>query len=197
MDKNTLVVFTSDNGPWLVMKDHGGSAGPLYEGKASTYEGGLRVPAIAWWPGKIKANVTSEALVSAIDLFPTVGQLTGASLPKERELDGTNLSDILFGQKKSVREILPYYFNETLYAIRKGSWKIHFITHPSYSPEPPKVLTTPLLYNIENDPGEKYDVAKDNPEVVAELTKEFDKQKNSITPAPSELDKTITAKQTP
>ena len=197
LDKNTLVVFYSDNGPWLPMKDHAGSAGPLYEGKASTYEGGLRVPAIAWWPGKIKAEVTSEALVSAIDLFPTVAQITGIPLPKDREFDGVNLSGLLFGQKESVRDVLPYYFNETLYAIRKGPWKIHFITHASYSPEPPKVLTSPLLYNIENDPGEKFDVAKDYPEVVAELTTAFEKQKNGITPAPSELDKVITSKQNP
>ncbi|QHV94737.1 sulfatase family protein [Spirosoma endbachense] len=191
LDQNTLVVFTSDNGPWLVQKDHGGSAGLLYEGKNSTYEGGMRVPGIAWWPGKIKANVTSNALMSNMDLLPTIAAVAKASLPKDRVLDGIDQSGVLFGQQEKAREMLPYYLNEQVYAIRKGSWKAHFLTHASYSPAAPDVHATPLLYNIDNDPSEKYDLAKDYPEIVADLTKEYEKQKTSFTLPPSEIEKVL------
>lgn len=193
LDENTLVIFTSDNGPWLFQKDHGGSAGILYEGKNSTYEGGSRVPAIAWWPGKVKANVTSPALTSALDLYATFASLTKSELPNGLVLDGSDISPVLFGKADKVREVLPYYINENLYAIRKGPWKAHFVTHASYSPEAPKVLEAPLLYNIENDPSEKYDLAKRSPEIVKELTALFEQQKASITPPPSEIEKVLPA----
>jgi arylsulfatase len=195
LDENTIVIFTSDNGPWLTMKDHAGSAGLLYEGKNSAYEGGLRVPAIVWWPGKVKPNVISTAITSATDLFTTFAQLAKVNLPKDRELDSFDLTEVLMGRKDQVREVLPYYLNETLYAIRKGPWKAHFITHPSYSQEPPKTHTTPLLYHIDNDPGEKYDIAKDHPDIVAELTKEYEKQKSAIKLPASEIEKVISAKK--
>lgn len=193
LDKNTLVVFTSDNGPWLPMKDHAGSAGLLYEGKNSTYEGGMRVPGIAWWPGKIKANSVSEALVSAMDIFPTAGNLAGATLDKALVLDGIDQTSVLTGQKAQVRDLLPYYINENVFAIRKGVWKAHFVTHASYSPVAPETHTVPLLYNIENDPGEKYDLAKQNPEIVGELTVEFEKQKKAFIIPPSEIEKILPA----
>lgn len=195
LDENTLVIFTSDNGPWLFQKDHGGSAGILFEGKNSTYEGGSRVPAIAWWPGKIKANVTSTSLTSAVDLFTTVAALTKSELPKNITLDGVDISHVLFGKSNQSREILPYYINENLYAIRKGPWKAHFITHASYSPVAPATHAVPLLYNIENDPSEKYDIAKTHPDIVKELTALFEKQKSSITPPPSEIEKVLPSKQ--
>jgi arylsulfatase A len=195
LDQNTLVVFTSDNGPWLVQKDHGGSAGLLYEGKNSTYEGGMRVPGIAWWPGKIKANVTSTALMSNMDLLPTIAAVAKANLPKDRVLDGIDQSGVLFGQKEKAREMLPYYLNEQVFAIRKGSWKAHFLTHASYSPAAPDVHATPLLYNIDNDPSEKYDLAKDYPDIVADLTKEYEKQKTSFTLPPSEIEKVLPSQQ--
>ncbi|QDK79281.1 sulfatase [Spirosoma sp. KCTC 42546] len=191
LDQNTLVVFTSDNGPWLPQKDHGGSAGLLFEGKNSTYEGGMRVPAIAWWPGKIKANVTTTALMSNMDLLPTIATFAKASLPKDRVLDGIDQSGVLFGQKEKARELIPYYINEQVYAIRKGAWKAHFMTHPSYSPVAPEIHTTPLLYNIDNDPSEKYDLAKDHPDIVAELTKEYEKQKAAFVLPPSEIEKVL------
>ncbi len=194
LDQNTLVIFTSDNGPWLWHKDHGGSAGLLYEGKNSTWEGGLRVPGIAWWPGKIKANVTSTALFSAMDIYTTVERLTGSAPDRSVVRDGIDQTDVLFGKKENVRETVAYYINENLQAIRKGVWKAHFITHPSYSPEPPKVLDTPLLYHLENDPGEKYDVAKQFPEIVAELTKLYQQQKESVEIPESEIEKVLPGK---
>lgn len=195
LDKNTLIVFTSDNGPWMVMKDHSGSAGLLYEGKNSTYEGGMRVPGIAWWPGKIKANVTSEALISALDLFPTISRLANVNNGSASVLDGIDQTSVLMGQKENARETLPYYINENVFAIRKGFWKAHFVTHASYSPVAPETHAVPLLYNIENDPSERYDLAKDYPDVVADLTKEFEKQKNAFVLPPSEIEKVLPAKK--
>lgn len=191
LDDNTLIIFTSDNGPWLVQMEHGGSAGLLSDGKNSTYEGGMRVPGIARWPGKIKTNVISEALISNMDILPTLASLAGANLPADIALDGISFAEVLLGNKAKVREVLPYYFNENLYALRKGPWKIHFVTHKGYSPLPPEVLTVPLLYNLENDPSEKYDLAKEFPTIVEELTKEFEKQRALFVPPVSEIDKII------
>lgn len=194
LNDNTLVIFTSDNGPWLFQKEHGGSSGILFEGKNSTYEGGSRVPAIAWWPGKIKADVTSIALTSGVDLFTTFAALTKSEMPGDRIIDGIDFSEVLLGKKDKVRDVLPYYINEKLYAIRKGPWKAHFITHASYSPAAPEVLSIPLLYDIENDPSEKYDLAKRHPDIVKELTELFEKQKASIIPPPSEIEKILPGK---
>ncbi|RDV15464.1 arylsulfatase [Pontibacter diazotrophicus] len=194
LDQNTLVVFTSDNGPWLPMQDHAGSAGLLYEGKNSTYEGGMRVPAIAWWPGKIKPNVVSEEIISMMDLLPTFASIAGVPLPKDKELDGMNISDVLYGKKTQVRNMIHYYINENLYAVRKGPWKAHFTTHASYSQEAPLGHETPLLFNITEDPSEKYDIANSYPDVVEELTKEYNKMK-SIAHVPSEIEKVIPSSQ--
>jgi arylsulfatase A len=187
IDGNTLVIFTSDNGPSLPQKDYGGSAGLLFEGKNSTYEGGMREPAIAWWPGKIKPNVISTALANSMDLLPTFSKLSGANLPKDRILDGTDISDLLFSKKDKLRNMIYYYINQNLYAVRKGPWKAHFTTHPSYSKETPVVHDPPLLYNIEEDPSEKYSVAQQHPDIVEDLTKEYQKQKASVS-APADLD---------
>ena len=190
IDDNTLVIFSSDNGPWLTQLDHGGSAGILYEGKNSTYEGGMRVPGIAWWPGKIPANTVSEELASTLDLLPTFASLTGADLPKGKELDGVDITDLFFNKRVGVREIMYYYINENLYAVRKGPWKAHFTTHPSYSREEPITHEVPLLYNLEVDPSEKYNVAQEHPEILKELTAIYEEHRQ-IEPAPSEIEKII------
>ena len=186
ISENTLVIFTSDNGPWLLLNEEGGSAGLLYEGKNSTYEGGMREPAIAWWPGKIKGGVVSSSLACSMDLLPTFAKLSGADIPKDRVYDGSDISDILFGKKSQVRNMIYYYINENLYAIRKGAWKAHFTTHPSYSKELPVTHNPPLLYNIETDPSEKYNVATYHPDIIADLMKEYQKQK-AIIPATAQM----------
>lgn len=190
IDDNTLVIFSSDNGPWLIQLDHGGSAGLLYEGKNSTYEGGMRVPAIVRWPGKIPANTISTELASTLDLLPTFANLTGASLPKDRVLDGVDISDLFFNKKTNVRDIMYYYGTNGLYAVRKGAWKAHFTTQPSYSRELPVDHEIPLLYNLDVDPSEKYNVAEEHPDIVENIKREYLKQKE-IVPVPSELVKTI------
>ena len=190
IDKNTLVLFTSDNGPWLTQLQRGGSAGILLEGKNSTYEGGMREPAIFWWPGTIKANQTNTALATTMDLFPTFLKLAGIGLPKDRVYDGTDMMPLLTGQKLEVRDIIYYYINDNLYAVRKGSWKAHFTTHASYSPEAPVIYETPLLYNIDVDPSEKYNLAKQYPDIIESLRKVYEKQK-AIVAVPSEINKEL------
>jgi arylsulfatase len=193
LDKNTFVIFLSDNGPWLYkdIKEEGGSAGLLYEGKGSTWEGGMRVPAIAWWPGTIHSNIISESVLTAMDLFPTIANMAHVQVPAADTLDGVDMSDILFQKKQEVRDIVYYYEKHYLYAVRKGKWKAHFTTHPSYSPEPPKKHQPPLLYNIEEDPSEKYEVGKEHPDIVADLQKEYEKQLATVKPAEGQLDKII------
>jgi arylsulfatase A len=188
IDQNTLVLFISDNGPWLTRGQRGGSAGLLYEGKNSTYEGGMRVPAIAWWPGQVPANSVSTSIATTMDILPTIVNLSGAEIPIDRVLDGVDITDVLFNKKDNVRDIVYYYINANLYALRKGPWKAHFITHASYSIETPVTHEVPLLYNIEIDPSEKYNLANRYPNIIEDLRKEYERQK-LIEPAPSEIDK--------
>ncbi len=181
LDKNTFVFFTSDNGPWLVRKLNGGSAGLFRDGKGGTWEGGYRVPAIAFWPGKIKPAVTRE-MASAIDLYQTCLNLAGAEIPKDRPLDGYDMAPILFGNGKSMRHEQFYYFCADAYAVRIGNYKAHFITHDGYSKLPEEKHNPPLLFDVEHDPSERFDIAADHPDIVAELTKAFEKHRAEVTP---------------
>jgi arylsulfatase len=199
LDKNTFVIFTSDNGPWLMrnlLDETGGSAGLLYEAKSSTYEGGMRVPDIAWWPGTIKPNVISHAVATTMDLFPTVLNLAKVDIPKDRPIDGNDITDLLTGKKDKVTDIVYYYHLDRLQAIRKGPWKAHFITQRSYSQVAPQEHNPPLLYNIEVDPSEQYDIAKNHPEIIEELKNVFEEHQRNLIKAPAELDKLIDKKVT-
>lgn len=198
MESNTMVIFTSDNGPWLPKLDSSGSAGLLYEGKGSTYEGGMRVPAIVWWPGTIKPNQINEAVATTMDLFPTIMNLASIDKPNDREYDGTDLMPLLSGKVEKVRDVIYYYNWNKLYAVRKGPWKAHFITKPSYRKDvPPTVHEVPLLYNLEMDPSEKYNLSKENPGIVKEITAIYEKHKANIKAVPSLLDDTYWEKQNP
>lgn len=188
LENNTIVIFTSDNGPWLTQKERGGSAGLLYEGKGSAYEGGMRVPAIAWWPGTIKPNQVSASLATTMDLYPTLTKIATANLPADQQLDGYDMLPLLKGEKENGRELIYYYHQSNLYAIRKGPWKAHFTTKPSYSKEPAAPHDPPLLYNLDNDPSEKYDLSKNHPEIVEIIKKEYEKHKASIKQVPSHLE---------
>lgn len=186
--ENTLVIFTSDNGPWIREKQEGGSAGLLFEGKGSTYEGGMRVPAIAWWPGTIKPLQTNAALATTMDLYPTILKLAGASLPSNVTLDGVDMFPLLTGKTVSVRDKMFFYTRDKLYAVRKGPWKAHFITRRSYSKEAPVEHEVPLLFNLESDPSEKYEVSADHPDIIESLKKVRDEHLATLTPAVSHLD---------
>ncbi len=169
--ENTFVVFTSDNGPWLIFNEHGGSAGLLREGKGCTFEGGMREPCIMWWPGKIKPAVVND-MGSTMDIYTTILTLAGAKVPTDRVVDGLDLSPALFGTGPSPRKNMFYYRGAKLYAARKGPYKVHFITKPAYGKGKEEYHDPPLLYNLEHDPSEKYDISKDNPEMIIEIRKE-------------------------
>ena len=166
--EQTMVVFTSDNGPWLVQGADGGSAGLLKDGKGTTWEGGMREPMIAWWPGTIPAGKISNGLATTMDLLPTAAALCGAPLP-ERPLDGYNLLPLLRGEGASPRDFFVYYRGDRVFAARRGPWKAHFITQTAYPAGPLVFHNPPLLYQLEQDPGEHYDVASEHPEVVEEI----------------------------
>ncbi|MCB0853377.1 MAG: sulfatase, partial [Bacteroidetes bacterium] len=164
LDKNTLVVFTSDNGPWLIMNQEGGSAGLLREGKGSTWEGGMREPCIFWAPGSIKPGVVTD-IGTTMDLYTTFSKLAGVEIPDDRVVDGIDLSPVLFDGKKGNRNHMFYYRGDMLYAVRVGDYKAHFITQDAYGPNRNE-HEIPLLYNLSVDPSEKYDVAEEHPEVI-------------------------------
>jgi arylsulfatase A-like enzyme len=185
LEKNTLVIFTSDNGPWLSQKEKGGSSGLLYEGKGSAFEGGMRVPAIAWWPGTIKPNQLSASLVTSLDLYPTLANIASAKLPADNLLDGYDILPILKGEKENIRELVYFYNQSDLFAIRKGPWKAHFTTKPSYSPEPATQHVLPLLYNLDNDPSEKFNLNESYPEIITAMKKEYEKHQAGIKAVPS------------
>ena len=189
MDKNTLVVFTSDNGPWLTFKEAGGSAGPLSGGKGGTLEGGLRVPTAFWWPGKLKPGTVVD-MGSTLDLFPTVAKLAGVELPADREYDGYDLSATLFGTGgKHPRNAFIYYRGATVYAVRVGPYKAHFTTKEDYGNDKPLAHDPPLLYQLDVDPAEKRDVAGQHQTIIAEIKKVKETHEKSIVKVENQLEK--------
>jgi len=167
-DNNTFVVFTSDNGPWTTFKDQGGSAGLLSGGKGGTYEGGMREPAIFRWPGKLKPGVIMD-IATSMDLLPTICKLANMKLPKDRIYDGYDISPVLFGTGKDPRDIVLYYRDVQVFAIRKGAYKAHFMTQPEYNDETVTIHDPPLLLNLNVDPSEKNNIAIKNPEIISEM----------------------------
>lgn len=184
--ENTLVFFSSDNGPWLTQRQNGGSAGLLRDGKGSTWEGGMREPGIAWWPGRIKPGRVTAALAGTMDLFPTFIKLAGGEVPKDRVIDGVDMSPILFETGPSNRMIHFYYRGQRLMAVRKGPWKAHLITQDGYGRNI-ETHDPPLLFQVEQDPSERFDVAKEHPDVVADLLAEIERHKATIQPVKCQL----------
>lgn len=196
--ENTLVLFSSDNGPWLPFRDHGGSAGPLRLGKGSSWEGGQRVPGIFWWPSHIKPAVI-RGIGSTLDIVPTVAALVGADLPGDRTYDGYDLAPVLFDGKSSPRDEMWFYREGRLYAARIGPWKAHFLTKPGYADDPPArnandpaasqsmdVLEhdPPLLFHLAEDPGELYNVAEAHRDVIERINARVQQHQTSITVEP-------------
>jgi len=179
LDERTLVIFTSDNGPWLSYGDHAGSAGRLREGKGTAFEGGVRVPFIARWPGKISAAGVCREPAMTVDVLPTLARLTGARLP-EHPIDGLDIWPLISGARgaKSPHEAFYFYWDNELQAVRSGAWKLHF-PHDYVRPEPPgnggqpgriiRPRTGLALFNLESDPSESKDLSAQRPEIVARL----------------------------
>ena len=181
IDDHTLVVFTSDNGPWLTYGNHAGSAGPFREGKGTTWEGGVRVPSIWRWPAGIVAGEVNHLPATLADILPTIAELTGAQLP-ERKIDGRDLTSIFYVDNAPASaapdDVICYWRSGNLDAVRKGKWKLHREHSYRYVQEVANdgregsyayTTTGQELYDLQGDPAERYDVSADHPEVVAEL----------------------------
>jgi arylsulfatase A-like enzyme len=189
LERRTFVFFSSDNGPWKVFRSHGGSAGPLHEGKGSTWEGGMRVPGIAWWPSRIPAGSIQREPASTMDLLPTCAKLAGTPLP-DVSLDGRDLAPLLFGNGTRPAEVFLYYRGPDLYAARLGPWKAHFITRSSYGPDAPVPHNPPLLFHLGEDPGEQWNLANEKPDVLRQIRDAVDAELSRIVPAPTQLAET-------
>ena len=164
VDDNTLVIFTSDNGPWLSMKHHGGCALPLRDGKFSTYEGGMREPCIMRWPGKIPAGRECHEIAATIDLLPTLAGLAGGRVPTDRVIDGRDIWPLMAGKPgaKTPHDAYYYYRGKRLEAVRSGTWKLI------------RKKKTTELYSLAEDISEKHNVAAENPQIVQRLTAMMD-----------------------
>jgi arylsulfatase A-like enzyme len=165
LDKKTIVVFTSDNGPWLVYKSHSGSAGLLRNGKGTTWEGGVRVPTI-FWGANIKPGLINE-IGSTLDIYTTFLALAKIDTQKNMIVDGYDLSETLLRKKESQRDEMFFYKGDELFAVRLGDFKLHLKTTDWF--KEPKKHNPPLLFNLNIDPSEKFNISSKNPEKVKEI----------------------------
>lgn len=183
LDENTLVLFTSDNGPWLIKGSDGGSALPLRGGKGSTWEGGVRVPTIARWPGKIQPGSVCDAVAGTIDILPTAVSIAGGKLSNGRIIDGRDISPLLLSKsKESQREAHYYFAGYKLQAVRQGPWKLAIETQPETMGKSSNddAKTNPRLYNLDTEIDEKTNVASKYPEVVLKLQRLANKMSSEI-----------------
>ncbi len=182
--ERTLVVFTTDNGPWLVKGADGGVAGPLRGGKGSTWEGGVRVPTIAWWPGKIEPGSRCDAVAGTIDLLPTAVTLAGGKVPDQPVIDGRDISPLLFGKTtQSQREAHYYFSGYNLQAVRQGPWKLAIAPQPGTGSKDANTDASGnalRLYNLDTEIGEQSNVAAQHPDIVARLQQLADKMGAAI-----------------
>lgn len=191
LDKKTVVIFTSDNGPWALYDEHSGSAGLLYGAKGTGYEGGQRVPAIFWGPGRIKPAVITS-MGSTLDLLPTICQLAGVPVPADRKYDGYSLTSTLSGGAGSPRNEMLYYHGTRVFAARKGAYKLYFYeNNPDGYPEKLRKLDTLRLFNLQHDPSEKYDIAGQNPDVIKDIEKLVKEHLTTVDSVGSQLEKRI------
>ncbi len=192
IDGQTLVVFTCDNGPWLSYGDHAGSAGPLREGKGTTFDGGVREPAIFRWPGTIPAGSVCHEMAMTIDLLPTFAEIIDAELPSQRRIDGKSILHLLKAESgaRSPHEALFFYWGNHLQAVRSGDWKLHFphayrtlAGEPGSGGKPGPYRQAEIelaLFNLLDDIGENTDVASEHPEVVQRLQNLADKIRKDL-----------------
>jgi arylsulfatase A len=191
LDEHTLVIFTSDNGPWLSYGNHAGSSGPFREGKGTTFEGGVRVPFVARWPGRIPKGLVAQLPAMNIDMLPTLAALAGATVPSERPIDGRNLWPVMSGEHGATapHEVLYFYWGAELHAVRSGSWKLH-LPHPYQSLEfpgsdgvPGKYVRKEIelsLFDLEKDPAESTNLSAANPEIVKRLMEYVERAREDL-----------------
>ena len=181
LSENTLVLFTSDNGPWSNdrerqrRKNHGalawGFAGPLRDGKGSTWEGGMRVPCIVRWPGHVPSDAVSHAIFSSVDLMPTFATLAGYRIPSDRTVDGIDQTELILGRNDvGNRDHLYYFSNDYLHGVRQGQWKLLLPNRKGYRDYVNDRGTDGMeLYDLERDIGESCNVVAEHPEIVKQL----------------------------
>ena len=182
--EKTIVVFTSDNGPWSMFKEFGGVAIPLRGEKSTTWEGGERVPCIVAWPGTIEPGVRSQ-LVANYDMYATFAKLTDTTIPEGQAIDSLDMSEVLLNDAKSPRKKHVYFFRKPT-AYRSGDYKMHLFTRErtrdpkTGKAEPSIAANPPLLFNVKQDPAERTNLAADNPDVVQRLQREFESSVEAI-----------------
>jgi len=167
----------------------GGSNAPFYDGKGSTWEGGIRAPAIAWWPGKIAPGRVTQQVTTMMDIFPTIMQLVGIE-KSNATLDGASLVPLLLGTNNSAPHTSIFIWREhTLMAVRQGAWKAHWVTRSGFGGDAPVIQNPPLLFNVEHDPGERYPVnVTTQPQVMAALTAAYRQHLKDVIPGTSQYD---------
>ncbi|MBS0205136.1 MAG: sulfatase [Planctomycetes bacterium] len=193
LSERTLVIFTSDNGPWLTQGKNGGEAGPLRGGKGSTWEGGVREPTVAWWPGTIAAGSTCDSMAGNIDLLPTFVSLAGGAVPTDRAIDGRDITPLLLGKTtQSPRDVHYYYRRYNLEAVRSGPWKLALgpqVEARGKGGDAPDAKAPGVrLYNLVDDIGERTNVAQTHPEIVRRLQGLADRMARELgngTPGPA------------
>jgi arylsulfatase A len=191
LDDDTLVIFTSDNGPWLSYGNHAGSAGSFREGKGTTFEGGVRVPFIARWPGRISKGTVATLPANTIDLLPTLARLAGAPVPAEPIIDGRDIWPVLANARgaKAPRDAMYFYWGNELHAIRSGKWKLH-LPHPYQSLEhagsdgiPGKYVRREIalsLFDLERDAGETTNLVDRHPDAVKRLLEHAERARDDL-----------------
>jgi arylsulfatase A len=197
LDDRTMVIFTSDNGPWLSYGNHGGSAGDLREGKATTFEGGIREPCLMRWPGRIAPGTVCRQPAATIDIFPTFARLAGVKLP-EHKIDGLDMWPVISGVLGATSPHEAYYFYgmNSLQAVRAGKWKLHFPhTYSTLAGKPPGKEGEPgpystrkiglSLYDLEGDPGETHDVTLEHADIVKRMIELAEKARDDLGDAAS------------
>ncbi len=189
LDENTYVIFTSDNGPWKLFKEQGGSSGLLFGAKGTSYEGGMRVPFIVWAPSNIKPKVEMK-MGSTLDILPTLCSLAKIEIPNQVKTDGYDLSPLMV-QNKDVnpRNEMFFYHATDLFAARLGDYKLYYLkNNPIGYPEKIEKLEKPQLFNLSIDPSEQYDIASKNEKKVEEINELVRKHKAGMIPVKSNLE---------
>jgi arylsulfatase A-like enzyme len=173
LDQHTLVMFTSDNGPAVGLKRRGGSAGPFRGGKHTTWEGGVRVPFLARWPGRLPPGGVRHGMATLMDLFPTLVELAGGEVAAGRDIDGRCILEILEGKAPSPHETFYYYYGTEIFALRWRNWKLHFYKRENLvlNVGHTRKCDPPELYNLDEDPAEQVNRAGGEPELVARLSR--------------------------
>ena len=188
LEENTLVIFTSDNGPWLAFDIDGGSAGPLREGKQTTFEGGMRVPAVMCWPSVIKPGRVYDKMATVFDFLPTTLSIAGSPDYKSpKPLDGEDLTPVLKGTGERKGDELLYHFGGELQAYRKGDWKIKlpFKGNKNIAGLKNVAPHDTLLFNLKQDVGEQHNLLKEQPQKVKELLQGMAAYKARLEPTPA------------